>query len=134
MLATDGVTVRVPFDLGASGGGVLDGGVAFWELAVTPHPSDMPSSDVRLEIAIEAVQGAAAPPAGTANPRPSPRAYTTLVLRDQQPAFLALDPSLSPAGNERPWMLLVTPYSIRSDEDLRRLFACRTARKTTAPR
>ncbi|MET0595854.1 MAG: hypothetical protein ABW133_24355 [Polyangiaceae bacterium] len=130
LLATNEVATRMPFDIESSGGDVNGRPLSRWDLAVTPHVSDAPSAEVRIDLAVEAAHPAgaagASPPSSPASPARGAR--TTLVIRDQQPAFIGLDPAISQAPKERPWMLLLTPYVVRSDEELRRLFECRMAR------
>jgi hypothetical protein len=132
LIATSGVATRMPFAIPISEGNVMGApAVSPWNLAVTPHVGDAPSPELRLELTIEAADGADASPSTAATP-PARRAHTTLVMRDQQPAFIALEPSIARSPKERPWMLLLTPYVVRSDEDLRRLFECRAARRASA--
>lgn len=95
-----------------------------WDLTITPHLAAH-STEVRME-----VDFAPAPPVGTA---PSAwhvpehrRARTTVVLQDQTPMITALSPTIaSQAGTPSGGMLVITPYIIRDDDDLRRLMACK---------
>jgi hypothetical protein len=126
LLATSGVVSRMPWDVGKAGPGVADGGAASqWELAITPHVGS-PAEALRIEIAIE--PAAAAPPQATAL-RADRGARTTLVVRDQQPIVLGLVPSVTGVGGERGATLLVTPYIVRREDDVRRLFECKMANR-----
>jgi sirohydrochlorin ferrochelatase len=49
---------------------------------------------------------------------------------DQKPIVIGLAPLVSGAEKERGWTLLVTPYLVRRDDDLRRLFECRMTNRS----
>jgi hypothetical protein len=100
---------------------------------VTPHLADARSTEVRLDLTLEP-----SPPLGTPKEAwqiPEHRgAHTTVVMQDQMPIVVGLDPAISRTAQGRGWTLLVTPYVVRRDEDLRRLFECRTANANRALR
>jgi hypothetical protein len=95
-----------------------------WDLAITPHIQDQQGRSVRLDIAF-----APAPPLGT--PKESwsvpehRQVKTTVVLGNQQLVVLG-----SPLpGSAKPSVVVLTPYVLRDDADMRRLFECmQTAR------
>ena len=90
-----------------------------WDLAITPHIQDQQGRSVRLDIAFTP-----APPLGT--PKESwsvpehRQVKTTVVLGNQQLVVLG-----SPLpGTAKPSVVVLTPYVVRDDADLRRLFEC----------
>jgi hypothetical protein len=133
MLLTNDAVSKMPWHVGDGAIGDPDaGGTSAWELAVTAHVALEPSQEMRLEVAIEPVPPSTPP---REQPAASPRGpRTTVVLRDQQAAVLELDPATTEAGGSRGTTLLLTPYVIRRDDDLRRLFECKVAQRARAPR
>jgi hypothetical protein len=100
-----------------------------WDLTVTAHVDATQPSNVRLDVA-----RSPAPPLGT---RPEDwyvpehrRAQTTVVVRDQQ--TVVLGGLGEPAVPQAPATLLVTPYVIWEEADLRRLFQCKMKRAGAA--
>lgn len=92
-----------------------------WDLRLTPHLETPASGPLRLELDL-----APAPPLGTAPEEWSVpehrRVHTTVVIGEQQPVVLALPRG---AGAVGPSLMVVTPYFIREEADLRRLFQCK---------
>jgi hypothetical protein len=92
-----------------------------WDLRLTPHLETPASGTLRLEVDL-----APAPPLGTpAETWIIPehrRVRTTVVIGEQQPVVLALPRG---AGASAASMMVVTPYFIREEADLRRLFQCK---------
>jgi hypothetical protein len=128
MLATADTVAKVPLDLG-SGRESEDGGLVHqWDLALTPHVGDPQASEVRIDVTIE--PAAPGTPDGSRSIPEHRPARTTLVMLDQTPTVIGLDPLLSGAEKGRGWTLLLTPYLVRRDDDLRRLFECRMANRS----
>jgi hypothetical protein len=133
MLAANEVVTKMPWDDCRSVSGASCEDSERWDLTVTPHLTDARSTEVRMELTI-----VPKPPLGT--PKEAwqipehPRAQTTIVVQDQTPIVLGLDPAISRTAQGRAWTLLVTPYIVRRDEDLRRLVECRTANANRALR
>jgi hypothetical protein len=100
-----------------------------WDLAITPHIQDQQGRVVRLDIAF-----VPAPPLGTPKESwsvPEHRQMkTTVVLGNQQLVVL----SSPPAGNAKPPLVVLTPYVVRDDTDLRRLFECKMQRARLSAR
>jgi hypothetical protein len=100
-----------------------------WDLKVIAHLHSADRSPLRLEVDLTP-----APPLGTAQESWSVpehrRAHTTVVLAEQQSIVLGLPT----ATGREPLTLQVTPYFIREEGDLRRLFECfmRGARSNVA--
>jgi hypothetical protein len=98
-----------------------------WDLGVTPHFASTASS-LQLELDL-----APAPPLGTAPENWSipehRRVHTTVVLGEQQSIQLRLPPG---AGATHTSVMVVTPYFIREDADLRRLFECKLRGRRSA--
>jgi hypothetical protein len=125
MLATADTVTKMPLDVGAPGESRSDGGATRrWDLAITPHLGDPRSSEVRMDLDL-----APAPPLGTPEGSWSihehRRARTTVVVQDQTPMVIGLAPAVSGIEREHGWTLLITPYVVRRDDDLRRLFECK---------
>jgi hypothetical protein len=133
MLLTNDTVSKMPWHLGGGAVGEPDSGrSSVSELVVTARVAPEPSQELRLEVAVERAQ--ASDPSReqpTASPR-GPR--TTLVLTDQRAAVLGFDPAITEAGGSGGMTLLLTPYIIRRDDDLRRLFECKMAQRARAPR
>jgi hypothetical protein len=133
VLATADTVAKVPLDLG-SGRESKDGGIVHhWDLALTPHVGDPQASEVRMDVTIEPAALLAAPDGSWSIPEHR-RARTTLVMLDQKPMVLGLDPLGSGPEKGRGWTLLLTPYLVRRDDDLRRLFECRMANRSRVAR
>ena len=100
-----------------------------WDLAITPHIQDQQGRVVRLDIAF-----VPAPPLGTPNESWSVPAHrqlrTTVVLENQQVVVL----SSPPMGNAKRPIVVLTPYVLRDDTDLRRLFECKMQKARPAAR
>lgn len=101
-----------------------------WDLQLVPHFEGADSSSLRIELDL-----APAPPLGTPPERWSipkhRRVHTTVVLGEQQSVVLALPRG---AGAIGPSLMVVTPYFIREEADLRRLFLCKMrARPASRP-
>jgi hypothetical protein len=92
-----------------------------WDLRLTAHLETPASDSLRLELDL-----APAPPLGTpAETWSIPehrRVRTTVVLAEQQPVVLGLPRG---AGAVGPSSMVVTPYFIREEADLQRLFQCK---------
>lgn len=130
LLAASDVVSKIPWDIENTRSGAVDGGEASgWELAITPHLGATGEA-LRLEIAVEPAASVA--PDATARVDRGPR--TTLVIRDQQPAILRFDPAITGAGGSHGATLLVTPYIVRREDDLRRLFECKMANRARLQR
>jgi hypothetical protein len=134
MLATADTATKMPFDIDAAGESRSDGGVIRrWDLSITPHLGDPRSSEVRMNLDL-----APAPPLGTPEGSWSipehRRARTTVVLQDQTPVVIGLEPAVLGVEKGRGWTLLMTPYVVRRDDDLRRLFECRMANRARVQR
>jgi hypothetical protein len=88
---------------------------------LTPHLEAAASGSLRLELDL-----APAPPLGTPpeawNIPEHRRVRTTVVVGEQQPVVLGLPRG---AGAVGPSLMVVTPYFIREEADLRRLFQCK---------
>jgi hypothetical protein len=100
-----------------------------WDLAITPHIQDQQGRVVRLDIAF-----VPAPPLGTPIESwsvPEHRQLkTTVVLENQQLVVL----SSPPMGNAKRPIVVLTPYVLRDDTDLRRLFECKMQKARPAAR
>ena len=129
VLATVDTVAKVPLDLG-SGWESKDGGIVHhWDLALTPHVGDHQTPEVRMDVAIEPATPLRNPDGSSSTPEHR-RARTTLVMLDQKPMVIGLDPLVSGPEKGRGWTLLLTPYLVRRDDDLRRLFECRIANRS----
>jgi hypothetical protein len=95
LIATNGAATRIPFDVEKPGNDVNGRALSRWDLAVTPHVSDVPAADVRLDIAAFPARSSSTPNEPSSSAAPAGGARTTLVIRDQQPAFLGLDPAIA---------------------------------------
>ena len=131
MLAANDVVTKMPWGECGDVSGASCKDAELWNLAVTPHLADARSTEVRMELTLEP-----APPLDTPKEAwqiPEHRGVrTTVVVQDQTPIVLRLNPAIARTAPGRGWLLLVTPYLIRRDEDLRRLFECRMANANRA--
>jgi len=133
VMTTSGVAAIVPWD--AEGGtpeGAACSGVERSDLSITTQVSANGAEPLRLDIRIEP-----APPLGQAKETwhvPEHRTtHTTLLLQDQQLVTMAL----ASQPNKNPSIMIVMPFVVRDDGDVRRLFECkmqRAARKRQHPR
>lgn len=87
-----------------------------WDMKLTP--SVVASSPPSVRIEVELAGGKAA--------------HTTLVLRDQQTAILGWLANAAPA--QKPTILAVTPYVLRGEADVQRLFECKREAAAVARR
>jgi hypothetical protein len=134
MLATADTVTKMPLDVGAVGESASDGGdIRRWDLAITPHLGDPRSSEVRMDLDLAPAQPLGTPEGSWSIPDHR-RARTTVVLQDQAPVVIGLEPAVSGVEKGRGWTLLMTPYVVRRDDDLRRLFECRMANRARVQR
>ena len=129
-LATSNVPAMVPWDDGVgSSAGAPCTDWARSDLRVTPHVTAERAAPLRIDIRLEP-----APPLGQGKETwhvPEHRVtHTTLVLSDQQSATLAL--ARQPGKKQS--VMIVTPYLVRDEGDLRRLFECKMQRATAERR
>jgi hypothetical protein len=92
-----------------------------WDLRLTPHLETSASGPLRLELDLAPAPPLGTPPETWIIPEHR-RVRTTVVLGEQQPVVLALPRG---AGASGPSLMVVTPYFIREEADLRRLFQCK---------
>jgi hypothetical protein len=92
-----------------------------WDLKVTAHFDGAAPSALRLELDLSPAPPLGTPPESWSIPAHR-RVHTTVVIAEQQPVMLALPPG---AGTTGPSMMVVMPYFIRDEADLRRLFQCK---------
>ena len=76
---------------------------------------------LRLEVDLAPAPPLGTPPEAWSIPEHR-RVHTTVVVGEQQPVVLGLPPGAGAAG---PSLMVVTPYFIREEADLRRLFQCK---------
>lgn len=105
MLATDGERTAIPWAIRRS---EIDKVVA-GELSVLPRLAGVAPGHVRLELALRDTRS------------PADAVQTSLMLRDQQ-SVVVNTAANSVASSQA---LVVTPYVVRDDEDLRRLLQCK---------
>jgi hypothetical protein len=121
VLTTSDVATTVPWDAEAAASpGAPCIGVDRSDLRLTTHVSPDGTGPLQLDIRIEP-----APPLGQAKETwhvPEHRVtQTTVVLQDQQFVTMAL----ARHPNKKPTIMIVMPYLVREDGDLRRLFECK---------
>lgn len=97
-----------------------------WDMTVAAHADGESPAGVRLELSL-----APAPPLGTPPESwhipPHRKVHTTVVVKDQQTVVLGGFP-VAGAGMSSKSMLLVTPYVLREQSDLKRLLECKRRR------
>jgi hypothetical protein len=99
-----------------------------WDLRVTPHLETAGSGPLRLELDLAPAPPLGTPPEAWSIPEHR-RVHTTVVIGEQQPVVLALPRG---AGAPGPSLMVVTPYFIRDEADLRRLFQCKMRERDRA--
>lgn len=92
-----------------------------WDLRLTAHVESSGAGSLRLELDLAPAPPLGTPPEAWSIPEHR-RVHTTVVIGEQQPVVLALPHG---AGARGPSLMVVTPYFIREDADLRRLFQCK---------
>jgi hypothetical protein len=92
-----------------------------WDLRLTAHPETTSLGSLRLELDLAPAPPLGTPPEAWSIPEHR-RVHTTVVIGEQQPVVLALPRG---AGAVGPSLMVVTPYFIREEADLRRLFECK---------
>jgi hypothetical protein len=85
-----------------------------WRLSVTPHLQSTVPKRIRIDLLLEQATNIASAPE-------SIRVNETVVIGDQQTVFLAVPKRQTSA-------LVVTPYIVGNDDELRKLFFCKTQR------
>jgi hypothetical protein len=90
-----------------------------WDLRLTAHSET--TGALRLEVDLAPAPPLGTPPEAWSIPEHR-RVHTTVVVAEQQPVVLGLPPGAGAAG---PSLMVVTPYFIREEADLRRLFQCK---------
>ena len=121
LLAKEGQLAAIPWQRDQR---KLDEG-ALGELTVLPHLSDVAPGYVRLDLAIRNTPGARHESEPQAQ---SAAVKTTLILKDQQTIVLKTETSAGTPSRT----LLVTPYIIRNDRDLKRLLQCKLKARNSA--
>jgi hypothetical protein len=121
VMTTSGVAATVPWDAeGGTAEGAACGGVDRSDLSITTQLSANGAGPLRLDIRIEP-----APPLGQPKETwhvPEHRiTQTTVLLQDQQ--LVTMAPVRQP--NKNPIIMIVMPYVVRDDGDMRRLFECK---------
>lgn len=129
VMTTEGVPSTVAWDMQDEARSSPCPELERWDVTVTSRVDPAQPRTVRLEI-----RQTPAPPLGTPPQNwhvPEHRqAHTTVVLHDQQSIVLS---GPAQATKKQPALLVVTPYIISDDGDLRRLFECKLRRaRTTA--
>lgn len=99
-----------------------------WDLRVTPHLDTPDSGPLRLELDLAPAPPLGTPPENWSIPEHR-RVHTTVVIGEQQPVVLGLPRG---AGAPGPSLMVVTPYFIREEADLRRLFQCKMRERSRA--
>jgi hypothetical protein len=92
-----------------------------WDLRLTPHLEAAASGSLRLELDLAPAPPLGTPPEAWSIPEHR-RVRTTVVIGEQQSVVLGLPRG---AGAVGPSLMVVTPYFIREEADLRRLFQCK---------
>jgi hypothetical protein len=99
-----------------------------WDLSVTPHLEGTTPSAVRLELDLAPAPPLGTPPENWIIPEHR-RVHTTVMIAEQQPVVLGLPRDV---GTGAPSVMVVTPYVIREQADLRRLFECKLRGRRSA--
>jgi hypothetical protein len=99
-----------------------------WDLRLTPHLETTGSGSLRLELDLAPAPPLGTPPEAWSIPEHR-RVHTAVVIGEQQPVVLALPRG---AGARGPSWMVVTPYLIREEADLRRLFQCKMRERQRA--
>jgi hypothetical protein len=92
-----------------------------WDLRLTAHAETTTPGSLRLELDLAPAPPLGTPPEAWSIPEHR-RVRTTVVIGEQQPVVLGLPRG---AGAVGPSLMVVTPYFIREEADLRRLFECK---------
>ncbi|HMI84575.1 MAG TPA: hypothetical protein VK550_10800 [Polyangiaceae bacterium] len=127
LMTTNDVAATIPWDEGNVSPEAACAGTNRADLSVTSHVPADGVGPLRLDIRIEP-----APPLGQSKETwhvPEHRTTrTTVVVQDQQLIVFARVPE----ANKKPRIMIVMPYVVRDDGDMRRLFECKMQRATLA--
>jgi hypothetical protein len=94
-----------------------------WDLTLTAHADGERPASVRLEVSLAPAPPLGTPPESWQIPEHR-RIHTTVVVKDQQTVVLGGVAEPGAPSSSRS-ILLMTPYVVREQSDLKRLFECK---------